>query len=92
MGQRKKNQNIWYNNIVFDSVDHFGAHCSIRHFEDGNGYILQPDDTRVEMVEKNGLHYIRLVHIVSPDEINCMVTMAKPKYRPEILGWDCNCG
>ena len=38
------------------------------------------------MVEKNGLYYIRLEHIASPDEINCMVAMTKPEYRPEILG------
>ena len=85
--------------IVFDSVNHLGeAHCSIFtvskltrkgsivHFEDGNNYILLPDGTRVNMVEKNGLYYIRLEHIASPEEINCMVAMKKPEYRPEILG------
>ena len=77
---------LWEAHCSIFAVSKLTRKGSIVHFEDGNNYILLPDGTRVNMVEKNGLYYIRLEHIASPEEINCMVAMTEPEYRPEILG------
>ena len=37
------------------------------------------------MEERDGLYFIRLEQILSPDELSCLVLMSHPHCRPEIL-------
>ena len=84
--------------IAFDGVNHLGkSHLSIFavskltdrnnvvHFEKHNDHIILADGTRVEMEERDGLYFIRLEQILSPDELSCLVLMSHPHCRPEIL-------
>ena len=43
------------------------------------------DGTRIDLIEKNGLFYLRLEQIFEPDEIRAMVAMTPPHQRPPIL-------
>ena len=36
------------------------------------------DGTRIDLIEKNGLFYLRLEQIFEPDEIRAMIAMTPP--------------
>ncbi len=43
------------------------------------------DGPRVDLIEKNGLFYLRLEQIFEPDEICAMIAMTHPQKHPPIL-------
>ena len=95
---RKKSGETEKTRMVFDNVNHlssshlnilslsrlFNQNCII-HFQRGNSYIIMADGTRIDLIEKNGLFYLRLEQIFEPDEIRAMVAMTPAHQRPPIL-------